>query len=105
MHIRCHGSLDYSMFGTFLDDDSVFADLLLDQNYLLGSSDHKVTAGIQWTFLKPPHIIFGFFREDAPGTSQHYGKPPNDYTFPPNLPYAAPVSQVDKDWCRVRRIA
>ena len=45
------------MFGTFLDNYTIFTDLLLDQNYLLGTIDHKVTAGIQWTFLKTTHII------------------------------------------------
>ena len=34
------------MFGTFLDDDSVLADLFLNQDYLFSSIDHKVTAGI-----------------------------------------------------------
>ena len=57
------------MFGTFLDDDSVLTDLLLNQNYLLSSVDHKITAGIQWTFLKPPHVILRFVREYAPRTS------------------------------------
>lgn len=69
MHVPCHGSLDYSMFGTFLDDDSVLADLFLNQDYLFSSIDHKVTAGIQWTLLKPPHVVVGFFRQDAPRTS------------------------------------
>ena len=46
MHVPCHGSLDYSVFGTFLDDDSVLADLFLNQDYLFSSIDHKVTAGI-----------------------------------------------------------
>lgn len=69
MHVRCHGSLDYPMFCTFLHNDSVLTDLLLNQNYLLGSIDYEVAAGIQWAFLKPAHVIFGLIRKDAPRTS------------------------------------
>lgn len=93
------------MSGTFLDDDSVLTDLLLNQDYLLGSIDHKVAAGIQWTFLKPPHVILRFVGEDAPRASQHYGKSPNDYTFPANFPHAAPVGQVYENGCCVCRVA
>lgn len=60
MHVPRYGSLNYSMSGAFLDDDSVFTNLLLNQNYLLGPVDYKITAGIQWTFLKPPHVVLGF---------------------------------------------
>ena len=105
MHVRCHRSLDYTMFRAFLDDNPVLTDLLLNQYHLLSSIDHKVTTWIQWTFLKPAHVILGFQREDAPRASQHYGKPPNHNTLSTNLPHAAPVSQVDKNWCRVCRVA
>ena len=69
MHLRCHRSLDYAMFGAFLDDNPVLTDLLLYQYHLLSSIDHKVTTWIQWTFLEPAHVILRFLREDAPRAS------------------------------------
>ena len=57
------------MFCTLLHDDPVLADLLLNQNYLLSSIDYEVATGIQWAFLKPAHVIFGFIQKDAPRTS------------------------------------
>ena len=57
------------MFRAFLDDNPVLTDLLLNQYHLLSSIDHKVTTWIQWTFLKPAHVILGFLREDAPRAS------------------------------------
>ena len=69
MHIRCHRSLNYTMFGAFLDDNPILTDLLLNQYHFLSSIDHKVTTRVQWTFLKPAHVMLSFLREDAPRAS------------------------------------
>lgn len=70
------------MLGVELHNDPVFAQLLLNEQDLLGPIDDKVAAGVQWTFIHHIHISGCGVCEDAIGAPQHDRESPNDHPLP-----------------------
>ena len=62
------------------DNDTILAELLLDQDDLFCAVDDKVTAWIEWAFVEQVHFVGFLVRQDTFGTPQHDRHATDGYT-------------------------
>lgn len=58
-----------------LKDDAVVAELLVDEDDLLDSSDHKVSTRIEWALTQSRQLFFGFVVQHTFVATQHHRHP------------------------------
>ena len=66
-------------FVVYVYDYPVLAELLLDQDHLLGPLDHEVSARVERALSEPRELLLRFPRQDAAAGPKHEGYPPDGH--------------------------
>ncbi len=104
MHVRSTRCLYNALYGIGLDDDTILAELLLNENNLLGALHDEVPAGIERTFRHAGQVRVRTIGQDAFTAPQHDGEAP-DSGIPLHNVLSAGVHYRDHDRRTVRDVA
>ena len=80
-----------------LDNDTVFAHLLLYQDNLLCAIDDEVASRVKRTFMKPSHVHLRLTVEDTIRASKHHRHASNQHFLAADLTVRSPVSNVNQN--------
>lgn len=97
MNLPSHGGLDDLLLWICLDDDTVLAQLFLDQNNLLCPIDDEVAAGIQGTLVQNSHLCRRLIGQYTLGTAKHDRHATNSHTTSENPLSPSQVLKIDKN--------
>lgn len=96
--------MDDALDGICLDDNSVLAQLFLDEDNLFCAFDDEITTWIQWTFGHACKLRLGTPRQDALVTTQHDGQTTDVHVLSPHDILSAGILNRDEDGGAVRYI-
>lgn len=89
--------LDDALGRIRFDDDTVLAELLLDEDNLFRAFDNKVAAGVERTFRHAGELCLGTPGEDALVAAQHDGQTTDVHVGSPHDVLPASVLNRDED--------
>ena len=88
-----------------LDDDTIFAHLLLYQDDLLGPVYNEVASRVQWTFVKSSHVHLRLAIEDTVGASKHHRHASDKHLLAADFTVRSPISDINQNGGSISGIA
>jgi hypothetical protein len=101
--MTCHRCLDDSL--ELFDDDTVFAQLLLDEDDLLRASYNEVSSRVDGALVQQAHVRFGPAIQHTFATSQHHGHSTDHDIASHGLSGGFWVNVVDVNWRSISHVS